>query len=148
MRWQIWALQVSIPGEPDPTTVGLFLRRLLYLLSKPNVAAGIMGVDELASLASTAEADAKPTPGKARQAAKPTKAAKVRNLKQIPASKGEPVAEVAEGTADKPKNVRPGKRKRGLPDASDLSAEQQRHSRRQKVNSLPPNWRVPERQCL
>lgn len=136
--WQICALQVSIPGEPDPTTIGLFLRRLLYLLSKPDVAAGVMGVDELASLAATAEADAKPTPGKARQAAKATKAAKVQNLKQIPVSKVEPVADVAEGTANKPKVVRPGKRKRGLlPDASDLSAEQQRHSRRQKVDSLP-----------
>lgn len=38
-------LQVSFPGEPDPTNLGKFLKRMLFLLSKPLAAAAILGVE-------------------------------------------------------------------------------------------------------
>ena len=40
-------LQVSFPGEPDPVTLGSFLQRMLFLLSKPQAAAAILGVEYL-----------------------------------------------------------------------------------------------------
>lgn len=38
-------MQVSFPGQPDPTTLGRFLQRMLFLLSKPEAAAAILGVE-------------------------------------------------------------------------------------------------------
>jgi hypothetical protein len=38
-------LQVSYPGEPDPATLGTFLKRMLFLLSDVQAAAAILGVD-------------------------------------------------------------------------------------------------------
>lgn len=38
-------MQVSFPGEPDPTNLGRFLQRMLFLLSKPEAAAAILGVE-------------------------------------------------------------------------------------------------------
>ena len=39
------ASQVGYPAEPDPITLGLFLKRLLFLLSNAEAAAAVLGVD-------------------------------------------------------------------------------------------------------
>lgn len=38
-------LQVSFPGQPDPSNLGTFLKRLLFLLSDAQAAAAVLGVD-------------------------------------------------------------------------------------------------------
>lgn len=38
-------LQVSFPGEPDPTCLGRFLQRMLFLLTNSEAAAAILGIE-------------------------------------------------------------------------------------------------------
>jgi len=103
---------VSYPGEADPTTLGLLLKRMLFLMSDPQAAAAVLGVDfhHPSLLAASAARVVKPPEGAAQPA---TAAQSAGKAAELPGNAAKPAGKSAKpaGKSGKPakKTAKPAK---------------------------------------